>query len=159
MTPCIAKKLFLGICISTWLPVSVSLPEVTKFDFVSGYSEIVTRLGDNAGAFHDLMRESKTRDRLSFSSIMREPLRELPQVWPYPQTSCHYSNSIQSDRIHATGSPIPCFNTSISNVITFDSRERSIIFKFTFPILGWDRKHGRPTIQRTQALRHWKHSE
>lgn len=53
---------------------------MTQIRLFSGYSEIVNRLGDKAGDFYDLMRESKTRDRLSFSSIIREPLRELPQV-------------------------------------------------------------------------------
>lgn len=45
------------------------------------------RLGDKAGGFHDLMREFKMRDRLSFSSLLREPLRELPQASGYNKYS------------------------------------------------------------------------
>jgi hypothetical protein len=48
--------------------------------FFSGYNEFVQRLGEKAGGFHDMMREHRLRDRLDFSSLIREPLRELPQA-------------------------------------------------------------------------------
>lgn len=44
------------------------------------FRAIVARLGDKAGQFPELMRENQMKDRLSFSSLIREPLRELPQV-------------------------------------------------------------------------------
>jgi hypothetical protein len=46
----------------------------------SEYNEFVQRLGEKAGGFHDMMREHRLRDRLDFSSLIREPLRELPQA-------------------------------------------------------------------------------
>ncbi|KAF7986144.1 hypothetical protein HWV62_38510 [Athelia sp. TMB] len=44
------------------------------------FRKVVTRLGDKAGQFPELMRENQMKDRLSFSSLIREPLRELPQI-------------------------------------------------------------------------------
>jgi len=36
------------------------------------------RVGDDAGDFHEL--QSRVINRLSIASILREPMRELPQV-------------------------------------------------------------------------------
>ncbi|KZP30394.1 P-loop containing nucleoside triphosphate hydrolase protein [Athelia psychrophila] len=44
------------------------------------FRTVVARLGDKAGQFPELMRDNMMKDRLSFSSLIREPLRELPQI-------------------------------------------------------------------------------
>jgi hypothetical protein len=50
------------------------------FDMCRGpeFRDASERVGDDAGDFHEL--RSRTINRLSIASILREPMRELPQV-------------------------------------------------------------------------------
>ncbi|OJA13412.1 hypothetical protein AZE42_05944 [Rhizopogon vesiculosus] len=44
------------------------------------FCEASQRVGDDAGDFHELSRAHSIKDSLSIASILREPLRELPQI-------------------------------------------------------------------------------
>ncbi|KAF9229816.1 P-loop containing nucleoside triphosphate hydrolase protein, partial [Gyrodon lividus] len=44
------------------------------------YREAASRVGDDAGDFPEMRRAYVVRDRLTFMSILREPMRELPQI-------------------------------------------------------------------------------
>jgi len=66
----------------------VSFP-VHRKEFVSGnlaeyctseFRKAAQRVGDQAGDFWEVRREWKTRRRLSFASLLKEPWKELPQI-------------------------------------------------------------------------------
>ncbi|KAF9242363.1 P-loop containing nucleoside triphosphate hydrolase protein [Melanogaster broomeanus] len=44
------------------------------------YREAASRVGDDAGDFPEMRRAYVVRDRLTLMSILREPMRELPQI-------------------------------------------------------------------------------
>ncbi|KAG1725553.1 P-loop containing nucleoside triphosphate hydrolase protein [Suillus paluster] len=44
------------------------------------FRETAQRVGDDAGEFQELRRAHAVKDRLSIASILREPMRELPQI-------------------------------------------------------------------------------
>ena len=44
------------------------------------YRDAVKRLGDQAGDFHEMVSRTKYKDKLGLSSLLQEPLRELPMV-------------------------------------------------------------------------------
>ncbi|EGO19480.1 hypothetical protein SERLADRAFT_453452 [Serpula lacrymans var. lacrymans S7.9] len=46
----------------------------------SQFRDSTSRVGDDAGDFHEMRRLYAVRDRLTFASILKEPLRELPQI-------------------------------------------------------------------------------
>ncbi|KAH7911825.1 P-loop containing nucleoside triphosphate hydrolase protein [Hygrophoropsis aurantiaca] len=46
----------------------------------SEYREATTKIGDDAGDFPEMRRAHSIRDRLTLMSILREPMRELPQI-------------------------------------------------------------------------------
>jgi len=46
----------------------------------SEYREVLKKIPDESGDFYEALGVYRTQDRLSLSSILQEPLRELPQV-------------------------------------------------------------------------------
>ncbi|KAG1746810.1 P-loop containing nucleoside triphosphate hydrolase protein [Suillus lakei] len=44
------------------------------------FRKVAKRVGDDAGEFPELRRAHALKDRLSIASILREPMRELPQI-------------------------------------------------------------------------------
>jgi hypothetical protein len=89
MVPPTVKKLLLVTWLNIWLIVSVSyclflpLPP-DSFSFFTKtsieYRDAVKRLGDKAGDFHEIISRIRYKDKLNLSSLLQEPLRELPMV-------------------------------------------------------------------------------
>ncbi|EIW86264.1 P-loop containing nucleoside triphosphate hydrolase protein [Coniophora puteana RWD-64-598 SS2] len=46
----------------------------------SEYGKLSAKLGFEAGDFHEVRREHAVRDRLTLMSVLREPMKELPQI-------------------------------------------------------------------------------
>jgi hypothetical protein len=96
----------------------------------SEYNELVQRLGEKAGEFHDLMRDHRLRDKLDFSSLIREPLRELPQasgmhLRSYPAPRSTYNTA---GRVHFTSCSIPYLDPTISGILASDPGKCTVIF-------------------------------
>ncbi|GBE78652.1 hypothetical protein SCP_0115410 [Sparassis crispa] len=47
---------------------------------LSEFQAAVARVGDDAGDYWELQRNRRSRDKLTFSSLIQDPLRELPQI-------------------------------------------------------------------------------
>jgi hypothetical protein len=62
----------------------LSLPGHILCRLSKGYQQALERIGDNAGDFWETWRSYQAQDKLTVSSLLREPLRQLPQVNSLP---------------------------------------------------------------------------
>jgi hypothetical protein len=80
----IVKKSLLAIWQTIWQIVRMIFflnswgPIITMISVE--YRDAVKRLGDQAGDFHEMISRIRYKDRLNLSSLLQEPLRELPMV-------------------------------------------------------------------------------
>ena len=54
------------------------------------------------------------QDRLTLSSILREPMRELPQVRIPIVSHTRVGSTQPPDRVHSESRPIPCIDTRLT---------------------------------------------
>jgi hypothetical protein len=80
---CIARKSFLGPWSNTLPSASVHDYYLLSVSLIYSYADfrnLVYSAPEDAGGFYETLSAYKALNQLSFSSLVQEPLRELPQV-------------------------------------------------------------------------------